>query len=191
MRPALNAAIRPTSRLFQLAAIMLLVGCGSSGGDDGSDNDDDGIQPPGDDLCGLSASVSGAYTASRDFVACQGFWYDAYLSSLHVSFGLGESNWLMGFDIRPIAAEQTATAVPAIVDVSVIEGDSGRHWATEEGSCTVDVTRFESGEDPFFGPGYHVAGEGRCSAPARPTGIDQPMGDLIIDPFQFHFFATL
>lgn len=181
-----------SSRCFLLLAASLLAtatlaGCGGSSKEDESD-DDGGIQPPADDLCGLSASVSGAYTASRDFTACQGFWFDG--TELHVGFGLGQSDWLVDLDIGPVTAGQTATSVPAIVGVSVLDESNGGSWETAEGSCTVDVTLFEAGEDPFFGPGYRVAGEGRCSGPATPTGTEEPVGDVIIAPFQVHFFAT-
>ncbi|EYF07323.1 Hypothetical protein CAP_0802 [Chondromyces apiculatus DSM 436] len=168
-----------------LLATAMLAGCG------GSDDEGDGggnTEPGDDELCGLSASVSGGHTASRDFDTCAGF--ALYGDSLSVSFGAFGSDWNIGFDIGPVTPGQTATGVPTIVRVGLTGDNVGTSWETEEGSCTVDLTRFEAGEDDFFGPGYRVAGEGRCSGPARPLESEMTVEDVTVAPFEIFFFAT-
>lgn len=206
LRPLAPLARDPRStRLLHLAAALLaalaLAGCGSSRDDsDDSDDVDDtgstgstgstGGPPPGeDDLCSFTTSLSGAYTASQELHGCGNFWLDG--SRLSVYFGgYNESAWQIELEIEPVTPGQTGAAIPALLGIEVTEGDVSRSWGTGPASCTVDLTRFEAGEDDFFGPGHHIAGEGRCSTPAKPTGSDEAMGEVTIAPFQFRFFAT-
>ncbi|EYF07322.1 hypothetical protein [Chondromyces apiculatus] len=183
-----RSALRLRPR-FRVAAVILatamLAGC--VGSDAEGDGGGDGDGPPTDEVCGLSASVSGAYTATGDFNYCTGFYLQE--DTLSVTFGAAGSEWDISFDIGPVTPGQTATGVPTIVQVSLTGDKFGTSWETEEGSCTVDLTRFDEAEDEFFGPGYDVAGEGRCSGPAKPTGTDQAEGDVTITPFELFFYT--